>query len=166
MSPESKGEWLEDFDHIYVFSNLLCLLWGEWSERGQDQQVRTQLESIANNQGKRWCEHEPSSESCHFFCVCFFSVTKLCPTLYGLMNYSMPCFPILHYLPEFAQTHVHWVSDAIQPSHPLSTPFSSCSQSFLASLFQWVGSSHQVAKVLELQFQYQSFQWMFRVDFL
>ena len=73
--------------------------------------------------------------------------------------------PVLHYLPEFAQTHVHWVSDAIQPSHPLSPPSSpALSISQHQSLFQWVGSSRQVAKVLELQ--HQSFQWIFRVDFL
>ena len=71
------------------------------------------------------------------------------------------------YLLEFAQTHVHWVGDTIQPSHPLSSPSppaSSLSQH--QGLFQWVGSSHQVAKVLELQLQQQSFQWLFRVDFL
>ena len=120
---------------------------GSWSERGQDQQVRSQLEGIANSRGKRWCEHEPSSDSCHFFCVCCFSVTKLYPTLYDPMNCSTVVllqhrtgFPVLHPLPEFAQTHVHWVSNDIQPPHLLSTPFSSCSQSFPASLFQWVSS--------------------------
>ena len=61
------------------------------------------------------------------------SVTKLCPTLCNHMNCSMPGFLVLHYLLEFAQTHVYWVSDAIQPSHPLSPPFSSCPQSFPAS---------------------------------
>ena len=63
------------------------------------------------------------------------------------MNCSIPGFPVHHQLPEFAQTHVHWVSDAIQQSHP-------------RGLFQGVGSSHQVAKVLELQLQHQSFQWI------
>ena len=80
---------------------------------------------------------------------------------------STPGFPVLHHLPELAQTHVHWVSDAIQPSHSLSslsTPAFDLSQH--QSLFQWVNSSHQVAKVLEHQLQYQSFQWIFRVDFL
>ena len=78
------------------------------------------------------------------------------------MNCNTPGFPVLHYLPEFAQTHVHWISDAIQPSHPLSSaspPALSLSQH--QGLFQGVGSSHQVAKVLELQFQHQSFQWIF-----
>ena len=59
-------------------------------------------------------------------------VTKSCPTFCNLVDYSIPGFCVLHYLPEFAQTHVHWVGDAIQPSHPV-TPFSSCPQSFPAS---------------------------------
>ena len=74
-------------------------------------------------------------------------------------NCSTPGFPVLHYIPEFAQTHVHWVSDAVQPSlslSPPSPPALSLSQN--QSLFQWVGSLHQVTTVLELQLQYQSFQ--------
>ena len=66
-------------------------------------------------------------------CCCFYSVTHSYPTLFDLMNWSMPGFPVLHYLPAFAQTYVHWVSDAIQISHPLLTPFSSCLQSFPVS---------------------------------
>ena len=77
------------------------------------------------------------------------------------MDFSIPDFPVLHHLPEFAQTHVHWVSDAIQLSHPLSSlssPVLNLSQHW--GLFQWVGSSsHQVAKVLEFQPQHSSFQW-------
>ena len=72
-----------------------------------------------------------------------------------------------HDLPEFVQSHVHWVSDAIQPFHPLLLPsLLALNLSQHQGLFQWVGSSHQVAKVLELQLQHQSFQWVFRVDFL
>ena len=71
------------------------------------------------------------------------------------INCSTPGFSVLHYLPEFAQIHVYWVSDAIQSSHPLSPPSpSALSVSQHQSLFQWVGSSHQVAKVLELQLQH------------
>ena len=69
-----------------------------------------------------------------------------------------PGFPVLHHFLELAQTHVHWVGDAIQPSHPLlspSPPAQNLSQH--QGLFQWVSSSHQVAKVLELQFQHESF---------
>ena len=83
------------------------------------------------------------------------------------VNCSMPGLPVLLYLPELAQTHVHCVSDAIQPSHPLSSPSPPAfNLAQHQGLFHWVGSSHQVAKVLELQFQQQSFQWMFRGDFL
>ena len=98
---------------------------------------------------------------------CFCSVTELCLTLCDLMNCSTPGFPVLHYLSEFAQTHVHWVSDAIQPSHPLSTPSSpALSLSQHQGLFQWVGSSHQMAEVLEFQLQHQSLQGILRTYFL
>ena len=83
------------------------------------------------------------------------------------MDCSMPGFPVLHYFSEFTKTHVHWVSDAIQPSHPLSSPSPPAfNLSQNQGLFLWVGSSHQVAKVLEFHLQHQSFQWIFRVDFL
>ena len=83
------------------------------------------------------------------------------------MGSNMPGFPVHHQLLEFTQTPVHWVGDAIQPFHPLlspSPPAFNLSQH--QGLFQWVSSSHQVAKVLEFQLQHQSFQWIFRVDFL
>ena len=97
----------------------------------------------------------------------FSSVTQSCPTLCDCMNCSMPSLPVHHQLPEFTQTHVDRVSDAVQPSHPLSSrlpPASSPSQH--QSLFQWVNSSHEVAKVLEFQLQHQSFQWTPRTDLL
>ena len=74
------------------------------------------------------------------------------------MDSSTPGFPVLHQLLEFAQTHVHWVGDAIQTSHPLSPPFPAFSLSQHQGLFHWLGFSHQVAKVLELQLRHQSFQ--------
>ena len=77
-----------------------------------------------------------------------------------------PGLPVYHQLPEFTQTHVHWVSHAIQPSHPLSSPFPPAfNLSQHQGLFKWVSSLHQVAKVLEFQLQHQSFQWIFRTDF-
>ena len=88
------------------------------------------------------------------------------PTFCDPMDCSTPGFPVLHHLPELVQTHVHWVGDAIQPSHPLLSPYPFAFE--LAqhqSLFLWV-SSLQVAKILELQLHHQSFQWIFRVDFL
>ena len=88
------------------------------------------------------------------------------------MNRSTPGLPVHHQLPEFTQTHVHRVSDTIQPSHPLSSPSPpALNPSQHQRLFQWVNSSHEVAKVLEFQPQHQSFQWRprtysFRVDWL
>ena len=83
------------------------------------------------------------------------------------MDCSSPGLPIHHQPPEFTQTHVRWVGDAIQPSHPLSSPSSpDPSPSQHQGLFQWVSSSHQVAKVLEFQLQHQSFQWTPRTDLL
>ena len=95
------------------------------------------------------------------------SVTQLCPTLCDPINCSMPGLPVHHLLPDFTQTHVHWVGDAMQPSHPLSSPSPPAfNLSQDQALFQWVSSSHQVAKILEFQPQHQSFQWIFRTDFL
>ena len=94
-------------------------------------------------------------------------VVQLCPTLCDLMDCSMPGFIFLYCILEFAQTHVHWIGDAIQQSHPLSSPSPpALNHSQYQCLFQWVKSSHQMTKVLELQLWEQSFQWIFRVDFL
>ena len=96
-----------------------------------------------------------------------FSVIKLCPTLSNPMDCSTLGFPVLHHLHQFAQTHVHWVDDAIQPSHFMLPLFSSCPQSFPASesfpvsrLFESGGQA------TEFQLQHQPFQWIFRTDFL
>ena len=83
------------------------------------------------------------------------------------MDCSMTDFHVHHQLPEFTQTHVHWVGNTIQLSHPLSSPSPpSSNHSQHQGLFQWVSSLHQMAKVLEFQLQHQSFQWIFRTDFL
>ena len=90
--------------------------------------------------------------------VQFSSVAQSCPTLCDPMNRSTPGLPVHHQLPEFTQTHVHRVSDAIQPSHPLSSSSPAPNPSQHQGLFQWVNSLHEVAKVLEFQPQHQSFQ--------
>ena len=98
-------------------------------------------------------------------CCC--PVTKSFLTLCDLMDCNTSGFPVLHYLPNLTQTHVHWAGDANQPSPPLSpSSLPALSLSQYQGLFQWVSSSHQVAKVSELQLYHQSFQWTFRVDFL
>ena len=85
-------------------------------------------------------------------CFQFSSITQSCPTLCDPMNRSTPGLPVHHELPEFTETHVHRVSDAIQPSHSLSSPSPlATNPSQHQSLFQWVNSSHEVAKVLEFQ---------------
>ena len=95
--------------------------------------------------------------------VQFSSVVQSCLTLCNPTDFSMPGLPVHYQLPKFTQTHVHWVNDAIQPSHPLSFPSSPAfNLSQLQGIFQCVNSSHQAAKVLEFQLQQQSLQWTFR----
>ena len=99
----------------------------------------------------------------------FVVVARSHPTVCDAMDCSLPGFTVLCYFPEFAQIHVHQVSDTIQPSHPLSPPsLPAPNPSQHQGLFQWVSSSHQLAKLLEfqLQHQHQSFQWIIRTDFL
>ena len=96
----------------------------------------------------------------------FLSVRSLlCPTFCDPMDCSTPGFPVHHQLPEFTQIHVHWVGEAIQPSHPLSSPSPpTFNLSQHQGLFKWVSSLYQVAKVLAFWLQQQSFQWIFRTD--
>ena len=106
---------------------------------------------------------QSDSDICMYSCC---SVAKSLSTLCDPTDCSIPGFPVPHQLPEFAQVHVHWTCDAIQhlsllPSSPFASNLSSHQK-----LFQWVSSLHQVAKVLELQLQHQSFQWIFRIDSL
>ena len=111
----------------------------------------------------------------HFLMFCgetsplvqFSSVIQSCLTLCNPMNCRIPDLPVHHQLLRSTQTHVHWVSDAIQPSHPpLSPSPPALNLSQHQGLFKWVSSSHQVAKVLEFQLQHQSFQWTPRTDLL
>ena len=108
----------------------------------------TKCESLRRNKFKKW--HQ------------FSSVAQSCPILCDPVDSSLPGFPVNHQLPKLAQTHVHWVSDAIQPSHPLSSPSPPAfNLSQHQCIFQWVNSSYQVAKVLKFQLQHQSFQRIF-----
>ena len=99
--------------------------------------------------------------------VQFGSVAHSCPTLCDPKDCSTPDLPVHHQLWELAQAHIHRVGDAIQPSHPLSSPPPpALNLSQHQGLFQWVRSSHQVSKGLEFQLQHQSFQWTPRTDLL
>ena len=102
-----------------------------------------------------------------FSSVQFSSVAQSCLTPCDAMKHSTPGLPVHHQLPEFTQTHVHRVGDAIQPLHPLLSPSPpALNLSQHQGLFKWVSSSHQGTKVLEFQLQHESFQCIFRTDFL
>ena len=137
------------------------------SSRGQKESDTTYQLNNSDNSYKEWTNTYTlllTKFPTLFRCPC--SVAQLCPTLCDSTDCSTPGLPIHHQLLEFTQTHVHWVSDAIQPSHPLSSPTPALNLSQHQGLFKWVSSSHQMAKVLEFQFQHQSFQWTPRTDLL
>ena len=143
-----------------VFSRLILC---KWKSKQSKATHKTMLSCITISQLIKFSDYIFSFSN--LYCCC--SVTKSCTTLTDPMDYSMPGFPVLYQVPEFAQIRVHWVGDAIQPSHPLSSSFP---PAFILSqhqgLFQRVDSSQQVAKVLKLQLQHQSFQWIFRTNVL
>ena len=138
--------WLKLF-HAYVFG--ICVgvsVWGMQNNKARefwsDISIKDPIRGTTQDNTERWSENQ----------VQFISVAQSCPTLCDPMNRSTPGFPVHHHLPEFTQTHVQWVRDAIQPSHPRSSPSPPApNPSQHQSLFQWVNSSHEVAKVLELQ---------------
>ena len=120
-------------------------------------------EKLMNSHKEKRSQRKPRKSSS----VQFSSVAQSCLTLCDPMNCSTPGLPVHHQLLEFTQTHVHRVGDTIQPSHPLSSPFPPApNPSHYQGLFQWVSCLHQVAKVLELQLQHQSFQWTSGIDLL
>ena len=115
--------------------------------------------------GTRWSFMWTSHMKPHVTYTVLFSSVQLLShvRLFDPMNCSTPGLPVHHQFPEFIQTHVHWVGDVIQPSHPLLSPSPPAfNHPQHQGLFQWVSYSHQVAKVLEFQLQHQSFQWIFR----
>ena len=130
-------------------------------EKSSDTGLTLQQNNNNNNKKKKNWEKENSYRYWtigkiqlffSFSSVQFSSVTQSCPTLCDPMNHSTPGLPVHHQLREFTQTHFHWVCDAIQPSNPLSSPFLPApNPSQHQSLFQWVKSSHEVAKILAFQ---------------
>ena len=134
------------------------------------QQSKSLLLHIYHHLGK-WTKKYPVKNPAHRkgfpYSAQFSSITQSCPTLCDPMNCSTTGLPVRHQLLEFTQTHVHWVGDDIQASHPLSSPSPpALNLSQHQGLFKWVSSSHQIAKVLEFQLQHQSFQWKLSSDLL
>ena len=148
LQPTKPGGYLVQGEVCFFLHPLsLCLPWPTGHKR----------RSVTSLSAATLHPHQPL-----YTCCC--SITQSCPALCNPMDCSMPGFPVLHHLPEFTQARVHRFGDAIQPSHPLlspSPPTFNLSQH--QGLFQWVSSSYQLAKGLELQLQHQSFQWIFQV---
>ena len=124
-----------------------------------------------SNLSAQWAARKASlNRNTHDKIMCWFSSIQSLSRVRLFVtpwNYSMPGFPVHHQLPGITQTHVHWVGDAVQPSHLLLSPSPPIfSLSKHQGLFKWVSSSHELAKVLEFQLQHQSFQWILRTDIL
>ena len=137
------------------------IIWRNVDGTASDNDTRDYL-LYNNNFGNRYLN---LSLPALFISVQFSSVTQSCPTLCDPVNRSTPGLPVHHQLPEFTQTHVCWVGDAIQPSHLLLSPsLPAPNPSQHQDLFKWVSSSYQVAIVLEFQLQHQSYQWTPRTD--
>ena len=131
-------------------------IWGHWRQtRGKCKEITERAKEQAASINRGWWNEivlfsvVKDREAWHAtVSVQFSSVTQSCPTFCNPMDYSTPGFPVHHQLPELAQIHVYRVSDAIQPSHPLSSPSPPAfNLSQHQSLFQWVSSLHQVAKL-------------------
>ena len=146
--------FMYNFAKVKMGGYLLCVDYRIWNDNEANQK------HDLGARGVYWCVSSISS-------VQFSSVSLSCLTLCDPPGHDVPGFPVHHQLLRSTQTHVHWVSDAIRPSHPLSSPSPPpLNLSQHQDLFQWVSSSHQVDKVLEFQLQHQSFQWTPRPDLL
>ena len=150
---ESMGSWR--VGHNWV-TNAFNFTHCEWYQIWVSSQFKLYLaffEQMTQKSllGARNCIKFPGIRWWSIGCISsvqFSSVAQSCPTLCDPMNRSTPGLPVHHQLPEFTQTRVHWVSDAIQPSHPWSSPSPPApNPSQHQSFFQWVNSSHEVAKV-------------------
>ena len=150
-----KGEWVSNMWYTHTMEYYSALKGKEILTHHNMDELRRHY----NNWNKLVTKRQASHDSTY---IQSSSVAQSCPTLCDPVNRSTPGLPVHHKLPEFTQAHVHQVGDAIQPSHPLSSPSPAPNPSQHQGLFQWVSSSHEVAKVLEFQLQHQSFQWTTR----
>ena len=149
----SIGRWMDKKAAVHTYNGTL--LSHKKEQTGSFAEMWMDLESVIQREIREkqilfinvymWNEKKMVSDQISW-------VAQSCPTTCDPMNCSTPGLPVQHQLPEFTETHVHWVSDALQPSHPLSSPSPlSPNPSQHQSLSQWVNSSHEVAKVLEFQ---------------
>ena len=154
----NKKEKLEKFVlHCHIAILFFTVPFHVWETNRHEQ-----TEQTAEQQLNKHLYEGTKSQS-----VQFSSIIQSSPTVCDATDCSMPGLPVHDKLLEFTKTHVHWIGDAIKSSHPLSSPSPlTFNYSQHQGLFKWVSSSHQVAKVLEFQLQHQSFQWIFRTDFL
>ena len=157
LSISNSKRWCCESAALNMLANLENSAVAEWLE----------MVSFHSNPKERQCQRMLKLPHNCTHLSQFSSIAQSCLTLCDPMDWSTPGLPVHHQLPGFTQTHVHWVSDSIQPYHPLFSPSPpALNLSEHQGLFKWVSTLHQVAKVLELQLQHQSFQWIFRTDFL
>ena len=151
--------WSGDFDHLQRTNWWQSRAWGlgrrSWWRSRHKLLYTGWMKNKALLHGTGNCAQHPVINHKGKEHYQFSSVAQSCPTLCNAMNRSTPGLPVHHQLPESTQTHVHWVGDAIQPSHPLWSPSPPApNPSQHQGLFQWVNSSQEVAKVLEFQLQH------------
>ena len=143
-----SGRWWRTGKPGVLWSMGLQTVGHEWKTKQRQQQQSYDPDfilSCLSKRNERICPHKDSYVKVHCRGICqFSSIIQLCPTLRNLKDCSTPDYPVHHQLPELAQTHVHWISDAIQLSHPLSSPSSTFNLAKHQALFQWVSSSHQM----------------------
>ena len=151
-------------EHNWRTNTVIFQLMGKRKNRKKSKKRNCLLSKLGISCTHHFRSHSVSESLVTFVIVVpSFIHARLCHPV----DCSTPGLPVLHHLPKLTQTHVHSVSDAIQPFLLLSSPSApTFNLSHRQGLFQWVSSLHQVAKELELQLQHQSFQWIFRTDFL
>ena len=141
--------------------------WENWTAKFKIMNLEHSLIPNIHTKNKFKMDQKPEFKVGLYITLQFISVAQSCTTLCDPINCSTTGLPVHHQLPEFTQTHIHRVGDAIQSSHPLlppSPPAPNPSQH--QGLLQWVNSSHEVTKVLGFQLQHQSFQWTPGTDLL
>ena len=143
---------------LFLCTSTVYLRFDRWWSASEKHPKQVRLTGIILRSSLQQSIWAAKCKGHSFHSLQFSSVAQSCPTLWDPINCSTPGLPVHHQLPESTQTHVHCVSNAIQPSYPLSSPSPvALNLSEHQSLFKWVSSLHQVAKILEFQLQHQFF---------